>query len=119
VGWEIAPSTICFHHMDDCLEYEAPIMVVGMPDPSDWWEQWFEPLPHHVQHLPLNRLLRLRLLAPWFIPRNCSFLAPTVLVIARPDLMPAPPPRPGQHCRGMPLDCQDQLPKQPTNFTTA
>jgi hypothetical protein len=119
VGWEIAPPTICVHHMHDRLEHQPPRVVVGMPHPSDWWEQWFEPPPHHVQHIHLGGLLSLRHLLRWPIPRRYAILAPAVMVIARPGLMPAPPRRPAQKCLCATLNRQNQLPEQMADFRTA
>lgn len=118
VGWEITPPTIRFYHMDDCLKHQASIVVVGMPNAPNGWEQWHKPLPHHVEHIPIGKLLHLWRLVHWSMLRKRTILAPAVMVITRPGLMPPPPPRPRQHSRGSALDRQDQLPKQPPNFGT-
>src|SRR5215212_7994285 len=118
VGCEIAPSTIRFHHMDDRLEHQPPRVVVGVPNSPNWWEQWFEPPPHHLQHMHLGALLGLRLLVRWSIPCRCALLAPSIMIIARPSLMPAPPRRPVQYHLCAAFDQQDQLPEQAPNFTT-
>ena len=56
----MTPPTIRFHHMHDRLKHQAPRVVVGMSNAPNWWEQSFEPLPYHVEHILTGGQLHLR-----------------------------------------------------------
>jgi len=63
-----------------------------MPDPSLCWQQRLQATPDHLYrmglpHGYLSRCCWLRLLLVCTIPSS-------IVMIARPPLMPAPPPRP-------------------------
>ncbi len=106
------PGTACLHHIDDRLEHHAPIMRIRTTFAFDWWETGRQPTPHHLQHLP-------RRCSTGIVLRLGHRRVPSsVVVIARPGLVPPPPAGPAQHCCHARLGSRHQLPEQMANFAT-
>ena len=70
------------------------------------WQQRLKPPPHHIGCFAAY------LLGLLVVGYLLSILAASIMVIARPGLMPASPGRPAQKCCHVPLEGQDQLPEQ-------
>src|SRR2546428_6241751 len=43
--WYVLPPTVGLHHRDDCFQYETPSMVIRVPNPMCWGQQWFQTAP--------------------------------------------------------------------------
>ena len=104
--------------MHNRVEHQTPRVIIRMPDAIGWRQQWAQSTPDHLQHIDLLRSCLPRF-SLWPLGLSYCTLAPSVMVIARPGLMPAPPVRPAQYGLYAALDHQDQLPEQAPDLGTA
>jgi len=58
MGWDVLPPTIRLHHVDDRVEHQTSIVVIGVPNPVCWWQQRFQATPDHLCHIHLPRCWR-------------------------------------------------------------
>ena len=107
------PGTAALHDVHDRLQHHPPIVRIGSPCALGWRESRREPLPHHLEHR--------RRVSCWFRLTlwNRAGSTPSIVIIARPRLVPAPPPRPVQQGGRGALHGDAQRPKQAPNLGTA
>src|SRR6478672_10097493 len=105
------PATLCLLQIHYRLEHQTPMMTIGASGAPSRRQQSFKPAPDHLGQITLPRLYLPRF-SLWPLVLTCSTLAPSVMIIARPGLMPAPPRRPVQYRLYVAFDDQDQLPEQ-------
>jgi hypothetical protein len=111
------------HHRHDRLEQQPPLVAIRATYSVGIWQQWLKPPPHHVGSFGAYLLgigsFGAYLLGLLVGGSLLSVPAPSIVIIARPGLVPTPPSRPVQYRCHVTLEGQDQLPEQAPNFGTA
>src|SRR5215213_3892636 len=99
--------------MHDRLEHQPPLVAIRATYSLGISQQPLKALPHQIGSCG-GSLLGV-LLGGYLL----TIPTPSIVIIARPGLMPTPPSRPVQERCHVSLEGQDQLPEQPPNFGTA
>jgi hypothetical protein len=122
IGWKVPPSTIGLQCIHDRFQHQPPCVFIGTTNPLGRRQQLLESLPNDRSFIVvLCHAWRYRFLLGccWCSALYFHMLLPSIVVIASPRLMPAPPVRPRQHHRCALLDTYYHLPEQLPYFRAA